>query len=220
MKKLFLVTILALLCTGAAQAASTDYYLKLGGVDGETKRATTARATTTGTVTTGESGEAEGKVEYEWKVEEGESAATPGVEPDEIDYNDDGEPLTPDFSILLGGGSDDDSEERLQGLARAEAVLLENAKASEQAIESVSLNFEKISTKIKHEVRLFGFIPATATATVDIDAEEEVHVSFPWWAIFATGRDDDAVGKKVVEAIANVLKTKHDTVKNAINNVR
>lgn len=177
--------------------ASTDAYLKIKGVDGE-------------------STEKKGNVEYEWKVEEGESA-TKGIEPDEIDVMADGEPLTPDFGILLGG---EESEERTQGLLRAQAVLLENAKASDQAIESVSLNYEKISTRVKHEVRVFGFIPATVEATVDIDAEQNVKVTFPWWTFLATGKNSDEIGDRVFATISNVLKTKHDTVKNSINNVR
>lgn len=159
-----------------------------------------------------------GNVEYEWKVEEGEKA--PGIEPDDIDSADDGEPLTPDFSILLGGGGSGDDEERAEGLERARQVLEVNAKASEQAIESISMNFEKITTRYRQSVKLFGFIPMTAMATVEIDAEQNVKVKFPWWGFLASGKDNENVGQKVFSAISNVLKTKHDTVKNAIGNIR
>ncbi len=234
---LLAVTLFAVSATGAL-AASTDYYLKLDGVEGESTKAEattqvevkTPRAETTGGVqvsagdVTGDStGSAKGNVEFEWKVEEGEK--TPGVEPDEIDAmddDDDGDEFATNFGVLLGGGSDDsdDDEERLHGLERARLVIEENARASDQAIESISLNFEKITTRVKHEVRVFGFIPVEATADVDVDASGEVTVRFPWWAIFASGKDSDNLGLRIRANLSNVLKTKHDTVKNSINNVR
>jgi hypothetical protein len=192
------------------QEASTDYLIKIPPIDGESS---------------------EGKVEHEWKVEEGEKAAAPSIEPDEIDYADDGEPITPDFGILLGGGIDQDDdgdtiltktedETRSQGLARALEILEDGVKESDQAIESVSLNFEKITTRVRHEVMLFGLIPMTATASVDINADEEVDVHFPWWGLFATGKNSDALGERIFNTLSNVLKTKRDTIKNSIGNVR
>ncbi len=209
MKILFALT-LALLPV-AVSAASADYYLKLDTIKGEATMTTVATTTPAragaATTITAPPDEPQGKgnVEFEWKVEEGQKMT-----------------VDPDFGILLGGGSaaGADDEERMHGLARAEVVLLENAKASDQAIEQISLNFEKISTKVRHEGKLFGFIPAFATATVDIDAEERVSVTFPWWAVFASGKDGDALGVRIYTTISNVLKTKHDTVKNSINNVR
>jgi hypothetical protein len=194
----------------------------------------------TTTVSSGSDSEKKGNVEYTWKVEEGTKAATDegekggtedinigvgelqesaGVEPDEIDFQGDSENAT-NFGILLGGGSGEDEAERAQGLERARLVLEENAKASDQAIESVSLNFEKITTRVRHEVRLFGFIPLETTADVDIDAEQRVAVRFPWWTIFASGDDEKLVAERVYSTISNVLKTKHDTVKNSIGNIR
>ena len=171
-------------------------YLDIGGVDGDT-------------------GSAKGNVEFEWKVEKGENLL------------DDEEPVTPDFGILLGGGhdQDDDSDsvptkDEDVGLARALEVLEDNAKASDQAIESVSLNFEKITTKIKQEVKILGFIPTTVTVTVDVDALANAEVHYPWWAFLASGKDSDLIGARVVNTLSNVLKTKHDTIKNAIGNIR
>lgn len=238
MKNLFFALALVVACS--AVEAHAAYYLELGGVEGESSSATgalqveatvatstPARASTKTTssleVSTQTGEEKKGNVEMQWKVEEGTKAATQGVEPDEIDVSVSQENAT-NFGILLGGGSDDDTEEekseRLKGLERAQEVLLENARASDQAIESVSLNFEKISTRVRHEVRLFGFIPIETTATVDIDASEEVEVTFPWWTFFAAGADKDAIADRVISTLSNVLKTKHDTVKNAIGNIR
>lgn len=159
-----------------------------------------------------------GKVEMEWKVEEGEKGAPQPGTPRDVSPRP--EETMPDFSILLGGGEGQTDEERMKGLERAQAVILEHAHASDQAIEQVSLNFEKITTKVRQEVKLFGFIPVEATAEVDIDTAQQVKVHFPWWAFLATGADSDALGDRVFQTISNVLKTKHDTVKNAISNVR
>ena len=161
---------------------------------------------------------AKGNVEYEWKVEEGEKAAIPSIEPDEIDVADDGRPITPDFGVLLGGETDDDA-------TRAETehdrdVFVTEAKVADSAIESIAFNYEKITAKVRHEVKLFGFIRVSTVADVDIDGDEKVSVHFPWWAVFATGKDIDGVGERTFTTLSNVLKTKHDTIKNSINNVR
>lgn len=127
--------------------------------------------------------------------------------------------LMPDFSILLGGGSSDD-EESAEGRQQAADILLRGAQEEGLAAESISLNYEKITTKISTRVKMFGVIPATVTATVEIDAASRVRVRFPWWTFLATGKDAEGLGARVLTALSNVLKTKHDTIKNSIGNVR
>lgn len=170
------------------------------------------------------SGTKKGNVEYEWKVEEGEKGApNPGVEPDEIDVADDDEPITPDFGILLGGGppaGGDDGEEAAESRAAIAEILMEGMQEAGAPTESISLNYEKIKAKVVQPVKLFGFIPLSADATIEIDAEQNVKVQFPWWAAFATGKDGETLGQKVFTALSNVLKTKHDTIKNSIGNIR
>lgn len=117
------------------------------------------------------------------------------------------------------GESVADTEEA-EALEHARAVLEEGAKAADQAIESLSLNYEKITTRVRHEVKLFGVIPVTALATVEIDTEDRVKVRFPWWAFLASGKDDTTLGERVFTTVSNVLKTRHDTVKNSIGNIR
>jgi len=244
--------------------AASDYFLKLDGVDGESKPAratvepvsatTVAEPETGGTETTagymkmgdikGESVEAEkkkGNVDYDWKVEEGEKAmeearkkseATFKVEKgekrmeggkehkNEIDIlsaDGTGENAT-NFGILLGGT--DTSEERKRGLERAAEVIIAHAAGSDRPIESISLNFEKIEMKTKNDARLFGFIPVTLLATIEIDESETATVTLPWWAVFATGVEREEIGLSAKATLSNILKTKHDTVKNAIQNIR
>lgn len=161
--------------------------------------------------------EAKGNVEYGWKVEEGEKLETTGVEPDEIDFMGEGEPLTTNFGVLLGGGSDDGDEE---GKEAALEIILKGAEEEGAPMEQISLNYEKIEAKLAQSVKLFGFIPVMVKADVEIDSENQVKVRFPWWAIFAAGDDGEALGEKVFTALSNVLKTKHNTIKNSIGNVR
>lgn len=238
MKNTLLLLALVLLPYGPA-AAATDYYLKLDGVEGETtaapapERASPPRAavpTAEPAVTTapqeasldafikidGVDGETKGgNVEFEWKVEEGESAPPA---PGGAEVTADAQPLTPDFSILLGGGSEDDDATEA-GRAEASGIILQGLQEAGVPAEQVSMNFEKIKTKVHQEIRLFGFIPVTAEATVEIDAEERVTVKFPWWSFLAGGKDA-SLGQKVFSSISDVLKTKHDTLKNAIGNIR
>jgi type VI protein secretion system component Hcp len=178
------------------QEASVDAFLKIDGVEGESTK--------------------KGNVEFEWKVEEGESApAEPGV----TDVTTGGQAVTPDFSILLGGGSDDD-EATASRRDEVAGILKQGMEEAGMPVEQISLNVEKIKTKVAQEVRLFGIIPVRATATVEIDAENRVKVKYPWWSFLASGKDAEGLGERIFTTLSNVLKTKHDTVKNAIGNVR
>ena len=124
------------------------------------------------------------------------------------------EPVMPDFSILLGGGS---SEE---GRAKAEEILLQGMQDEGVPAEQVSLNFEKIKMKVVQPAKLFGVIPLSMKAEVEIDADENVKVRFPWWSFLTRGGDEASLGARVFTAVSNVLKTKHDTIKNSIGNIR
>lgn len=262
MKKYIVLALLAFASTGVAHAA-TDYYLKLGGVDGETKAsgstAAPARATIQTTTVAPIEAEVEveeerddvdagdddtkasgdyfmkidtikgessgtstkkGNVEYGWKVEEGEKGAVPGVEPDEIDVANDGEPLTPDFGILLGGGQGDEQGEGEENRAEIANILLAGMEAQGAPAEQLSLNYEKIKTKMRQPLKLFGLIPVSVLATVEVDAEAKAEVSYPWWTFLASGKDGDTLGRRVVEAIAAVLETKSETLQDPIGDLR
>ena len=86
--------------------------------------------------------------------------------------------------------------------------------------ETISLNYEKITTKASQTVQFLGFIPMTISATVEIDAKETVSVAYPWCGFLMSGKDGDTLGQQIFDALSTVLKTKHDTIKNAISNVR
>lgn len=118
------------------------------------------------------------------------------------------EPISPDFSILLGGDSE------------TEAILLRGVKDEGLAVERVSLENEKIETTVRSSGKLFGLFAVSLPATVEIDGEERIKVRFPWWGFLVSGKESSTVGEKVFAAISNVLKTKHDTVKNSVGNIR
>ncbi|MBI2048674.1 MAG: hypothetical protein HYT30_01990 [Parcubacteria group bacterium] len=235
------------------QEAGADMFLEIEGVKGESTGDTKAK----------------GSVEYEWKVEEGESAPVRPAVGDIDDGAADPQPLTPDFSILLGGGIDDDCDDngkdgtcddaRKSGepedcddadkdgcpdgsqsaetehskdifvnnanptAARAAVadILLKGAQEEGAPVESLSLNFTKIEMKLHNQdAKLFGFIPVSIPATAEMDASQIVKVKFPWWVMLTTGTDADGLGDGIFTALSNVLKTKHDTIKNSIGNIR
>ncbi len=179
--------------------------------------------------------EKKGNVEYGWKVEEGEKLEGTGIEPDEIDFMGDnrggekggtedinigvGELLRTNLAILLSGGSDDEAEAE-ENRSEVAKIILAGLQEGDRPIETLSLNFEKISVQSRERVRLFGIIPTSAKATIEIDSEAEVKVKFPWWAVFASGKNSEELGQSTLDAIVDVLKARHDTVKNAISNVR
>ncbi len=232
-------------------------------------------------------GSSKGSVEYEWKVEEGESAAAPGVEPDEIDFmntSDDssveremkesgekggtedinigvGESsLKGGISVATGDVNGLTEEEKQEFLLRVKehvevrsAQELENfAKGvllGDENIESVEIDDGKIEVRYRISAKLFGFIesgiPVRARVESDTESEGAVSVRFPWYRFLFSipdevGRDNletslgtelsgmvflgtesgDTQRARVLQTISNVLKTRHDTAKNSVNNIR
>lgn len=126
-------------------------------------------------------------------------------------------------------------------------ALFATKKAEEdENIEEISLNYEKINMKYSTEAKLFGFLPIAMRENIEFVADNEgrVKVQFPWWNIFAKkainkeslerdlttafqekSAEEDAESNARVTAqhlhvLTNILKAKHETAKNAINNVR
>jgi len=160
----------------------------------------------------------------------GESAGRDkGGKDDDIDEIDDrGSRRATNFGILLGGddseesddGKDDSSDEKLRGLERAQQVLTEKARAADRAIEQISLNFEKITARVKKEVQLFGLVSVTTTADVEIDENEEVHVRYPWWTFLATEKDEETLGLRIKAVLSDVVKAEENTLRDLIQGTR
>lgn len=176
-------------------------------------------------------GEAKGKVEYEWKVEEGESVSVSAAQ--------------------VRGWDDATKKEFIEG-AKAHAELasqqdLENfAKGiliEDEVIEDVVFEEKEMRVTYKNSGKLFGFIPLSFNEEVVASAEEgaelAIAVKSPWYA-FLVKRDisGDEVAQEakkkhretiqieswsfgasnsgsLLKTISNVLKAKHDTLKSS-----
>ncbi|MDP1718905.1 MAG: hypothetical protein Q8L24_00560 [bacterium] len=127
-------------------------------------------------------------------------------------------------------------------------VLEKNAKATAEADENIvsaEVDKDKIEVIYRRPAKLFGFIPVAYYHAFTVDGKGNISNGKPWWLMFASG-DADQFGSDVdalfqdgqsklryikaptdleqqlqrFSALSNILKTKHDTVKNSINNVR
>ena len=132
------------------------------------------------------------------------------------------------------------SEQDLENFAKG--VLLENENK-----EEISLNFEKITMEHRSSGKLFGFIPISFTQRVELEAEGDdagrVKVKMPWFSFLlkadvpaedieteaeasisanlGNNENWDFGGQaEIIATISNVLKTRHDTVKNSVGNIR
>lgn len=222
--------------------ANSASYIKFDGVDGEsTDKKTETRATVNAEVktrgdgsdddtqstrtTTSDSSETKaqlelqktsddeekkkGNVEYSWKVEEGTKFEGVGIEPDEIDFMGEEQSNVPDFGILLGGGNEEGDEESREELKN----ILLSALKEEMPAETLSLNYEKITFKVKQSVKILGFIPVETSATIDVDASAKTKVKFPWWSFLATNKNSDKLSEKTIMVLSSVAESRHDTAK-------
>lgn len=162
-----------------------------------------------------------GSVDVFLEIDGVKGESTKGAEPPSAPLDVAAEPsgVMPEFSILLGSG-DDDEESRAQRHVAVSAILQQSLVSDGVRAESVTIDGEKISTSVKTTVKIFGVIPAVVTAVAEIDASSRVRVRYPWWTFIASGKDGDGLGKQVLSSLSNVLKTKHDTLKNAIGDIR
>ena len=126
----------------------------------------------------------------------------------------------------------------------AQGVLLDD----EQIVE-VQFNPKEISVSYEAEGKLLWFIPVSYSEQVGARGETEndevtFEVEEPWWAFLVSeDDDDDAIAEeakkkhkeshrieswswgvsnsaRLLGTISNVLKTKHDTAKNSVGNIR
>ncbi len=223
------------------EAASTDYLLKLDGVKGESASEPEPAPT---------AAPSRSKIESlpikQGTQEDAGTAPTRAINPEtgsaakdnghknEIEILSNSvnpEPLMPDLSILLGGSGGEASSSvsvaagDVNGLTEEKRVqianILQQGLIEEGApVEQVSLNFEKITVMLSHPLKLFGVLPVQASARAEIVASGKTSIHFPWWSFLASGKDTESLGSGVQNALAQVLTSKHDTIKNAIGNIR
>lgn len=185
------------------QEASTDYYLKIEGVDGESSE------------------KKKGNVEMSWKVEEGTKAAS--IEPDEIDIKlgeaeaaggvfikfDDvpgeasggvnvasgdvdgdgrasiGEQIQDAIKVdgVTVRGWDPEKKKAILGIVPANPEALKSEKElalfaasiadADPQMEQISLNYTKIEIRYNSSGKLFGIIPIVLTQTVAAELDQE-----------------------------------------------
>lgn len=177
-----------------------------------------------------------GKVEHEWKVEEGESVAVSAVEVRGWDPA-----KKQEFLAAKKSFAEIKSQQDLQNFARG--VLLED-----ENIKDVQFNPKEIQVEYKATGKLLGLIPMSFTERVIASGEDgadvDIKVKLPWYGfLLSPDVDPEEIAKAAKDkhketieinswswgasnagalftSISNVLKTKHDTVKNSVNNVR
>ena len=115
---------------------------------------------------------------------------------------------------------------------------------SDENIESVSLDSKEIKMEYRQPAKLFGFIPMSLTAQVELSGTDQLKVKFPWytfltknnakevkdeidvlsfsWGAKATDEEDINLQDRArkFQAISNVLRASHDTMKAIIQNIK
>ena len=115
--------------------------------------------------------------------------------------------------------------------------------ANDENIEGIEMLTSQVVIRYFNDGKLFGFIPIRFASTNTIDASasasERVKVRFPWFSVLIWGppsqqelendlnaglnfdiQNSASAYARAMQMVINVLKTKHDTVKNSISNVR
>ena len=135
------------------------------------------------------------------------------------------------------------SEQDLENFAKGILINDEN-------VEEISSDEDSVEVRYRVPAKFLGFFETTLPVTVVAkkaqgELGEGVRVHFPWYRFLfgvpdevsetsletsvssavtadldSDGALDFAVSARLYSAISNVLKTKHDTVKNSINNIR
>ncbi|MEK7641038.1 MAG: hypothetical protein AAB389_03520 [Patescibacteria group bacterium] len=144
-------------------------------------------------------------------------------------------------ATVIVRGWDVEKKEAIVGIEK-------NVKATAEADEnigSITIAPDKIEMTYRRPAKLFGFIPVAYYHAFTVDDKGNVAQGHPWWLMFAKD-DADNFGSDVkyvfqhnqsdlrfikmqtvmeqqmqrFSALSNILKTKHDTVKNSISNIR
>ena len=124
--------------------------------------------------------------------------------------------LTPDFSMLLGGGSGDEAQKVRDDAADLLLTeMKERTKGGDRPVESLSINVTKIEMKMHDDAMVFGFIPVSLPVSVEVDAEGNAKVKFPWWSFLATGKDEDDIEEQSMTHLGEALVELREAFKKA-----
>ncbi|MDP2704798.1 MAG: hypothetical protein U1D31_00350 [Patescibacteria group bacterium] len=126
------------------------------------------------------------------------------------------------------------SGQDLENFARG--VLLQD-----ENMESATVSEDNIEVEYRQPVKFLGIFATTIKTNVSVSSDAKVKVKFPWYRVFfyvpeeltelsieadlqesieVTAENSIQVQAGKFQTISNVLKTKHDTAKNSIGNIR
>lgn len=165
---------------GTTGTTAAGGYIKIGDIKGESTESK------------------KGNVETEWQVEEGGK-------------------VTIEISGVQVRGWDPETKKEIVGAAPSTTVEVRNetdlaflgarAAVQDEAIEHVSLNFERVRMDYRSQARLFGFLPVSMRmrTEADTDGSGRVKVIFPWWHILTSKSvDADTVVTAFSQASADI----------------
>lgn len=208
--------------------AALNSYLKLDGAsNGYSATNTTTSGASAGTINAEPAPPPEGSRDVYLDIEgiEGESAAGPAIL--EIDTVRGESPKSSTATVQ--------NEQDLENLVNGILLKDENVK-------SVEVDQKKVKIAYKMPARFLGIFRSSIATRAEVTYSGEVKVSLPWYAFLfkkSVSTDDiesearailPEVGDEVlmsfesraraVTTLSDIMKTKHDTVKNSINNIR
>jgi|GEM_PF-3893152 len=121
-------------------------------------------------------------------------------------------------------------------------ALAEQALADDPRVKLIKLQPDLTEIDYEYRGRLFGVIPVKPVLKATADADGNVKVKFPWYEIFVNrsgaveesdlsatveaevsasiNADPISVQARIFQTISNIMKSKHDTAKNSVGNIR
>ncbi len=187
--------------TSSPQAASVDYLIKIPPIEGDSGKAPAApekKIENGNTNTQGTSKDDKHKGEIE--------ILSNSAQPQEQATN---------FGLLLGGSGDATEAD----VERARGLFVAEAKAANAALEQIAFNFDRINAKVRHTVKLFGFIPLSLTSDVEVDTKGQASAHLPWWAFLTSGSDGQALAEQTAQSLLSVSK-KHEALTDGLLIIR
>jgi hypothetical protein len=171
--------------TGDSEQAAAGGYIKIGDIKGES---------------TDDTEEKKGNVEYEWKVEEGESAVAGEGEIMIMGATVRGWDEAQKAAIRSQVKSAVNVSTRADLEVFAQAIALQNEAISEIEVEADEVAVSRVRTG-----KLFGFIPVEAqeriAVSTELDSLGRVKIKLPWWRFLAKLDEASAAQAGIEQAL-------------------
>lgn len=175
--------------TGDSEQAAAGGYIKIGDIKGESTDDAEDDAE-----------EKKGNVEYEWKVEEGESAAAGEGEITIMGATVRGWDEAQKAAIRSQAKSATNVSSRADLKVLAQAIALQNEAISEIEIEADEVAISRVRTG-----KLLGFIPVETreriAVSTELDSLGRVKIKLPWWRFLAKLDEASAAEAGIEQAL-------------------